>query len=336
MGKCSISLFRIYKSVIVVVILMLDIGKSSMLSLLLILILLVLSGNIEVNPGPPPTVTKIKSLTACHINIRGLSPSKLWAIKANLCDTYDIITIPETFLSLTSRTDLTLPGFHNIIRKDRPTFGGGVAIYIRENISFKRKAQYEDRSLEVIWVEVNKVEGKVLIGTAYRPPNSTYFWEHFERNLDVVKSHRDTKYILVMGDLNADFKDVHGNHLLNLCAIQNLKCLIKEPTRITATTQTCLDQILVNMPNFVKDTSVTHPVSTNDHCTVAVVLNFSIPQEKPYNKLIWNYEQGDYDSFKTSLIHANWDECFVSGDVDKNMCKMVRNILKHSKDPHTK
>ena len=285
-----------------------------------IFLLLLISGTLELNPGPMNSI-KLKNLSACHINIRSLSASKVGAIKTDLSDNFDIISISETFLNENSSVNLKIEGFHEIIRRDRPTFGGGIAIYIRENIVFKRKIQYDDRHLEILWLELNTIEGKMLICTAYRPPNYVEFWEHLERNIETVKANENTKYILIMGDLNADFSDVNGDHLLNLCAVQNLTCHISEPTRITPTSQTCLDQIISNMPNFVTSTSITPPLSTNDHCTVSINLDFKIVKDEPYTRLLWNYKEGDYIGFKNALSEVNWDECFESSCVNK-ACSM--------------
>ena len=104
----------------------------------MICILLTRAG-IEQNPGP--VVPKIQHLKICHVNIRGLNSSKLRAIQTGLCNIYDVITLSETFLTNSiPSSELSLPGFNEILRRDRPTFGGGVAVYVKESLSFKRLA----------------------------------------------------------------------------------------------------------------------------------------------------------------------------------------------------
>ena len=95
----------------------------------LLCLLLLQAGDIELNPGPIAH-SSLKNLRICHVNIRGLNDTKLRALKTSLCNDYDIITISETFLSENSNVDLSISGFHGILRRDRSTFGGGVAIYI--------------------------------------------------------------------------------------------------------------------------------------------------------------------------------------------------------------
>jgi len=90
-----------------------------------------------------------KHLTVCHINIRGLNSNSLAAVKANLGCAYDVITLSKTFLSdNTTNVSLDIPEYNKIIWKDRPTFGGGVALYVKSSLSYVRKIEYEHRDLE--------------------------------------------------------------------------------------------------------------------------------------------------------------------------------------------
>ena len=251
------------------------------------------------------------------MNIRGINSAKLRAVRTTLCEQFDIITLSETFLNPNNNYDLKLPGFHDIIRRDRPTMGGGVSIYVKECIAFKRIFECESENLEQIWLQLYTNEVKMLLCNVYRPPNYQNFWELIDNNLENIKTrYANIKYHLIMGDLNADFADRNGKFLNDFCASNNLQILISEPTRITERTQTCLDQILTDMPNFVKTTSVLPPVSNNDHSTVAVVLDFNIPLDKAYSRLVWQYEDGDYEGFRTALSQADWEICFENNDVD--------------------
>ena len=81
------------------------------------------SGGIELNPGPV-------DLKICHLNIRSLSPVKLLALRQEIADKFNIITLSQTFLNNETPHNLEILGFHPIIRRDRGTFGGGVACYI--------------------------------------------------------------------------------------------------------------------------------------------------------------------------------------------------------------
>ena len=124
------------------------------------------------------------------------------------------------------------------------------------------------------------------------------------------------KNILSLGDMNADFEIIDGKKLVSVCLLHNLHCHIHEPTRITHSTSSCLDQVVSNIPNFVSSTSVDPPVSTNDHSTVGVYLKFKSVRDVPYYRHIWLYDQGDYAGFNNAIKNISWDECFDTSDVN--------------------
>ena len=57
-------------------------------------------------------------------------------------------------------------------------------------------------------------------------------------------------------------------------------------------------------------------MSESDHCTVSAKLDFRISQENPYTRCVWCYKDGDYDSLRSAVKSANWDECFLSDNID--------------------
>ena len=296
-----------------------DVCCTIIATMMIIRFLLILSGDVEKNPGP--LNYKLKKISICHSNVRGLNESKLRSIATSLCE-FDIITLSETFLSSASNHDLLLPGYHPIVRRDRGSFGGGVAVFIRENIVYKRLSDFEIyNDLENIWLEINTLEGKILVSIVYRPPNNNMFWDLLDANIEYVKSISNSHYMMLIGDMNSDFSTPNGKRLLEVCSLQNLTYHITEPTRITGSSSSCLDQILTNFPNFVSSTSVDMPVSTNDHCTIGIQLKFDHPKEVPYHRLIWLYDNGDFNAFRQALKSVDWDECFSCDNLDET-CEM--------------
>ena len=291
-------------------------------------IYLLLAGDVESNPGPP----KCKNLRICHVNIRSLSRSKLLAIKTSLVELYDIITISETHLHAgVPNSVFHIEGFHDIIRNDRGELGGGVAVFVKNTIYYKRVFKYEKPNIEAIWLQINSLEGKVLICACYRPPHNNDFWTDLSGVLDEVKED-EVRTTLIFGDLNADMKTGNGRKMIQLCDRENLQYLINEPTRITDTTATILDQILVNCPNFVQRVEVFPPVSTNDHSTVGVHLNFKIKKEAAYERKVWLFKDADFDKFREALLKADFDKCFEDNNVNKACDKWTETFLNVATD----
>ena len=280
--------------------------------------ILLLAGDIEENPGPVNRKDgKCRSLSMCHVNIRSLSRSKLLAVQTSLADLYDIITISESHLHQGIGNDVfTIPGFHEILRKDRDGNGGGVAMYIRDNIAYKRHYEFESAVVEALWVSVQTIQGKVLLCCCYRPPNRTDFWDDFDTIIDLVKQSNTYQYMFILGDLNADLSTTSGNKLKRLCLDHNLQYMINEPTRIPSSSQTILDQILTNAPNFMSDISVSPPVSTNDHCTISARANFKIHKKEPFYRHIWLFKNADFNHFRQALMEADFSIIFEQDNID--------------------
>ena len=92
---------------------------------------------------------------------------------------------------------------------------------------------------------------------------------------------------------------------------------IREPTRITSETSTCLDQIITNTPNYIKEPTVSPPIANCDHCVISAKLLFRRKKESSYPRLIWQYNKADFDSFRGHLNQVNWDNFFVSEDINE-------------------
>ena len=329
--RCVIGVFNRYRCVKCIISFYHPINCFLNLALMFMIFLtLILSGDVEINPGP----LKFKSLNVCHINIRSLSRSKLLAIKTSVAEYFDIITLSETHLHQGVPNALfKIEGFHEIIRKDRhqQDGGGGVALYIKNSIPFKRLFQFETQDLEALWVQINTLGGKIIICSCYRAPDNNTFWSDMSNALDDVKQYQ-LQNLFILGDLNGDPNTYNGRKLNEFCKYQNLECLVKEPTRITDTSATILDQLLTNSACYVKKVEVSPPVSTNDHCTVGCHLDFKINKETCYERLIWQYNKADFNEFREALSSTDFDQCFINDDVNEACDKWTEIFLSVAKE----
>ena len=88
---------------------------------------------------------------------------------------------------------INLTGFHPPLRRDRNRYGGGVALYISNNLHFTYRSDLGSTYIEILWAEINAGGKKFLVGVLYRPPQSKVeYWDHFHVNLR--KSLYDTNW----------------------------------------------------------------------------------------------------------------------------------------------
>ena len=106
-----------------------------------------------------------------HLNIRSLL-KKIDEIKILIHqNSFDILAISETWLSDKIPNELVnIPGF-NVYRKDRPSHGGGVLIYIKETLPHTYCPDLTNfNNTEVVWVRIdNKFSPSFYVSCVYNP-----------------------------------------------------------------------------------------------------------------------------------------------------------------------
>ena len=276
----------------------------------------------------------LSDTAVCHINVRSLSSEKLRCLRADIAPHHDIITLSETFLSPGNLDmDLTLPGFHTIMRKDRKTGpGGGVGLFVSQQLLTSRRYDLEEDDLELLWSEIIINNNKLLIGVVYRPPDSPVsFWNNLQNNLDQARS-TGIQNIMLIGDLNADFSTPQGRKLELFCTTNFLVPHVHEPTRITNNTSSCLDQIISNMPAYVQEPQVLPPIANCDHCVVSTTILFKHKKELAYKRLIWDYGKANFDLFRSKLRQISWEDSFVSNDINQCCTAWTEIFLQIAKE----
>jgi len=104
-----------------------------------------------------------------YFNCRSLLP-KIDELAA-LCSANkpDVVCLVETWLCMDILdTEISIPNY-SIIRLDRNRHGGGVALYIRNCVSYNT-VLYGSTGLEVIVVSLSKSNFKLCLCVFYRPP----------------------------------------------------------------------------------------------------------------------------------------------------------------------
>lgn len=107
----------------------------------------------------------------------------------------------------TDRSVPTILGY-NLFRKDRPSHGGGVCIYIKDSLtSFEVKSVLSEHGrAEQLWCGIKRGGDSVLVGCVYRPPKAcseinSEIWSSIVKAREKVEVG-EFKSILVCGDFN--------------------------------------------------------------------------------------------------------------------------------------
>lgn len=161
-----------------------------------------------------------------------------WGEFIVLARDFDVICLNETFYKKNSYTDLK--GFY-CIREDDPedVVGGGIAIYIRDYINFRRLKDLNIvNGFKWINVEIEWNEKKINVLNVYRSPSARINSQNWRKSLDFAEARQNNT--LVCGDFNAhnlewgsELKNDEGDWLLEAIINNNLEILNSgEATRI--------------------------------------------------------------------------------------------------------
>ena len=206
-----------------------------------------------------------KNLTVFSLNIRSLGnkTNKLINVLSQLKFLPSVICLQEIW---SVHGNVSIPGYHPLEYYSRdsdstpnPNCGGGVGIYIRNDIDYHSvpvKNSSVKGIIESIWVRIVMADGKTkIIGSCYRPNSAPLacpqkFNASIEKLMVDIKSKYKNSDIFLAGDFNFDLlkyeehKDTET--FLTTMYDQGMIPLITKPTRLTHDTYTLIDNIFTS------------------------------------------------------------------------------------------
>ena len=192
-----------------------------------------------------------------------------------------------------------IEGFTKPYRLDGDKHGGGILIYIRENIPSKQLSKHNCTvTIKGIFIEINLRKTKWLLFRTYHPPSNSdkEYFEQIELALDTYSNYE--KFLLI-GDFNAEDTEPC---LINFLYQIDAKNLVKEKTCFESVNNpSCVDLFLANSyRSFQNSTAVCTGLSYFHKMTVTV-LKTTFHQAKPKEILYRDYRDFDEDNLKRAL-----------------------------------
>ena len=257
----------------------------------------------------------------------------------------DVLIITESKLDETIPTNLiTIPGYHEPIRHDREVngrYGGGVLMYIADNLVYQQKQNLQSTYYEHIWTDV-RLNGNVFaINAFYRPPNESHddhqlFIDTAEEILTNLSNYSAANYKIIASDLN------YGNCYCkcpiltpkpldsvapDLFASYGFHQLIDIPTRTTETTISLIDLFYINNPDNV----ICHGTlpSIADHDGTLASFNLKSKKKTQKTKTIYDYKNADIDGLTKYFKAFDFANAVFNQPII-NQADIYSNILKQA------
>ena len=213
------------------------------------------------------------------LNVNSFS-SKFDDFKTIISGNVDVMIIVETKLDDSyPSSQFLINGYARPIRQDRDKHGGGILLYLRQDIPFKYLEVHTlPGDIEGLFVEINFRKCKFLLLATYHPPNQLdkYYFQCIGNALENYITKYD-KFILA-GDFNAEEKEII---MSNFLGTYGLESLVKENTCFKSIDNpSCIDLFLTNSYNSFQHTAVLASGLSDCHEMVLTVLKTTLPKAK--------------------------------------------------------
>ena len=245
--------------------------------------------------------TRLKNpnrLIIAQLNINSLR-NKFDSLVRMLHNNLDILIISETKINSSFPTVQFQIGY-TTYRLDRNANGGGILLYIREDIP--STLLNFDMSIESFYIEINIRKKKWLLVGTYNP-NKSLISNHLKeigKNLDNYSSKYDN--FILLGDLNSEPTE---SAVKDFCEIYSCKNLIKDNTCFKNPLKpSCIDLIIRNRPKSFQN-SVTVETGLSDfHKMTLTVMKVFYKKQKPNIVTYRNYKHFSNEAFMLDIKNS--------------------------------
>ena len=261
---------------------------------------------IDDNSNPQKTLNNIKIANANRLiigqlNINSLR-NKIDALRLLIKGNIDILVITESKLDGSfPNSQFDIDGFAPPFRQDRTEYGGGVIIYIRDDIPCKELSHHTPLiDFEGIFLEINLKKSKWLIFGGYNP-NKKYIKNFTEKMSRILDSYLP-KYenLLLLGDFNSEMIEPT---LSDFCDGYDLHNLVKEPTCFkNPLNPSTIDLILTNRPRRFQHSNNIETGLSDYHKLTITVMKSSFQKQIPLIKSFRCYKHFDQFKFRNKLL----------------------------------
>lgn len=263
------------------------------------------------------------------LNIRSLLPSiqELAEILSN--NSFDIFTVSETWLHDGVPENFVQIDTYDCYRCDRGSRGGGLCIYSKKILNGTLIPTNNFSNIEQLWIKIKlNTKDWLAVGVVYKPPtfNSQLFLNELEDTLSVI--FPTVNDIVCTGDFNINVLNLHSQCVSNLFSVLEtfkLTQIIDSPTRITDSTSSLIDLIIVSSEERVIEKGILDS-DLSDHQIVFCFIKICGKESGPRMVTYRNFKNFNLEAFELDLCNIPWFTIFDLNNIDDKIEFLVNNI----------
>ena len=250
-----------------------------------------------------------------------------------------IITIGEIWQPTDSL--LNINNYQDPILKIRDKKkGGGIGIWVKNNFNISKINDLSNLNLkliEAVSVDIKAYHRTTTIIAIYKPPNknSKQYLSEFNKLFNHFSNYKNT--VIFTGDTNIDTlrtDNLITKEYLELIQAYSLEQLVTLPTRITKKSATCIDHIITNRPEFIKQNVLFNKVADHQTLVTSCFIRSNYKVEKDDKKTNNNSTNKILNLEKTvkSIENINWEntnKLIQNSNAEEGILILTETINKH-------
>ncbi len=282
-------------------------------------------------------------LKIAHLNIRSLRNTSHLIETKELVKSHkiDVLTMSETWLNSTVTNGEIAIDDYKIYRLDRlHKKGGGVCVFAKKVLKvtiLNELTSTSESNFQQLWIKLqNKKMKTIIICVTYRPPDCPLNCIQDDFRQNYVQALSMNKPIFILGDLNCNLlKDCPEKRAITeLCNDLNLKQIIKEPTRITDTSQSLIDVILVSTEAVVLESGVLDS-AISDHFPIYVSTKLKVLKTPPTYITVRSFKNYYPNAFSSDLATKSDRLLSIFTETDVNTkTEVLKDVIQSTLDSH--
>ena len=230
-----------------------------------------------------------------HLNINSIS-SKFEPLTSMIKDNVDFLLVTESKLDDTfPHGQFQIEGYARPIRLDRTRNGGGLIIFVRDDLTCKElKPRVLYPELECTFLELRVRQSKWLVLVGYNPHKEKIkdFLDKIGQELDKMVPKYDN--LLMLGDWNSTVKE---QDMKEFCEMYGLENLIKENTCFKSLENpSSIDLILTNKKRSFQNSTVVETGLSDFHKMTVTVMKKYFKKKEPI--IIKYHDRKNFDAVK--------------------------------------
>ena len=238
-------------------------------------------------------------LVFAHMNINSLR-NKFKLLFDQVKGNIDVLMISETKIDDSFPLWNFLVGaFSKPYRLDRDSLGGGILLYVREDIQ-TNLTEVETKPIEGFYVEINLRSDKWLINCSYNPYKNMLgnHLRALSEKLDIYSTSYDN--FISLGDFNIEMEQ---QQIKDFCDNYSFKSLIRQPTcyNKSRNNPTYIDLILTKEPQKFQSTCVLETGLSDFHLMAVTVMRKIFKKLKPRTINYRSYKHVSNEAYRESI-----------------------------------